>query len=379
MREQTPFVTVIMPIRNEEKYIARSLGAVLAQEYPADRLQVVVVDGTSSDGTRAAIDRVLASAPAGLDVDVLTNPGRIVSRGFNLGLSRARGDVIVRVDGHTEIASDYVFQCVVALQRTGAANVGGRMTPIGRGLIGEAVGLATTSPFGVGWSRFHFSQQEEWVDTVYMGAWPRKVFDVTGGLDEQLMLNEDDEFNNRLRSYRPAVGLFDEELLRNQDDEFSYRLRSRGGRILLCPSIHSSYINRSHLKDVWRQYFGYGLWKVRVLQKHPLEMSTRQFVPPTFVATVILLSFWALFLPGARLLLAALLASYLIADVTASLWRARHHGARHMLALLVIFPVLHASYGLGFLAGLLRFRKQWGRRFGTERDISIPLSIHGES
>ena len=176
--------------------------------------------------------------------------------GLNLALAAAEGEIIVRVDGHTNIEADYVRWCVEALERTGATNVGGRMDAVGRGRFGEAVAAATSSPFGVGGARFHYSNTEEWADTVYMGAWPRWVFE--------------------------EIGLFDEELVRDQDDEFNYRLREHGGRILLSPKIKSVYSNRSNPLALWKQYFQYGFWKVRVLQKHPKQMRPRQFAPPLF-------------------------------------------------------------------------------------------------
>src|SRR5262245_34169273 len=197
-----PLVTVIMPVRQEAGFIARSLGAVLAQEYPVERLEVLVADGGSTDGTREIVQAHQARHP---NLRLVDNPGQIVPTGLNAALRHARGEVIVRVDGHTEIAPDYVLECVSALRRMGADNVGGRMNAIGEGPFGEAVALATSSPFGIGNARFHYSDREEWVDTVYMGAWPREVF--------------------------ARIGLFDEELVRDQDEEFNYRLLGLGGRI----------------------------------------------------------------------------------------------------------------------------------------------------
>src|SRR5262249_447686 len=161
----------------------------------------------SDDGTRDAAEAMRARHPG---LTVIDNPGRIVAAGLNAAIRRARGDVIVRVDGHTEIAPDYVRQCVEALERTRADNAGGRMKAVGEGVLGKAVALATSSPFGVGGARFHYSEREEWVDTVYLGAWRREVFE--------------------------RIGLFDEELVRDQDDEFNYRLRAAGGRVLLTPA-----------------------------------------------------------------------------------------------------------------------------------------------
>ncbi|MEW6579998.1 MAG: glycosyltransferase family 2 protein [Chloroflexota bacterium] len=329
-----PFVSVIMPIRNEAAFIERSLGAVLAQDYPPDCLEVLIADGMSTDETRAIIERLADQHPQ-VSVRVIDNPGKIVPTGFNAALAKAHGDVIVRVDGHTVIAPDYVRECVVALQQSGADNVGGKMTAVGMTALGQAVALATSSPFGVGGARFHYSDREEWVDTVYMGAWPRRVFEQLGG--------------------------FDPELVRNQDDEFNYRLRAQGGRILLSPRIRSQYYNRTSLRSLWRQYYQYGFYKVRVLQKPPRQMRPRQFVPPAFVATILGGALLSPFSRIVRRLWGLAVSAYAVVNLFAS-WRiARKAGREHLWRLPVVFSILHFSYGLGFLHGLIHFRDRWGR------------------
>ena len=332
---ERPRVTVIMPIRNEASFIERSLGAVLAQDYPADRLEVLVADGLSTDKTREVVAELARRHPD-IAVAVVDNPGRIVPTGMNACLRRASGEVIVRVDGHTIVEPDYVRRCVDALERTGADCAGGRMDPVSESGFGRAVALATASPFGVGGARFHYSSTEEWVDTVYMGAWRREVFD--------------------------RVGRFDEEMVRNQDDELSYRIRARGGRVLLDPSIRSAYYPRSTLRSLWRQYFQYGYWKVRVLQKHALQMRARQFAPPAFVVALAALAAFAPFAAAGRAWLAGLVGVYLTANLAASAWAARRADARSAPWLPVVFAVLHVSYGAGFLAGLARFLGRWGDR-----------------
>lgn len=332
MSEARPFVSVIMPIRNEADFIARSLGAVLAQDYPADRMEVLIADGMSADDTRAIVQQLAAQHPH-LQARLIDNPGRIVPTGFNAALAEARGDVIVRVDGHTVVAPNYVRECVSALERSQADNVGGKMTAVSTTPLGQAVALATSSPFGVGGARFHYSDREEWVDTVYMGAWPRSVFERIGG--------------------------FDPELVRNQDDEFNYRLRAQGGRILLSPRIRSQYYSRTSLRSLWRQYYQYGFYKVCVLQKHPRQMRLRQFVPPAFVPTVL---GGALLSPFSRIVrgLWGLTASaYAMANLYASWHIARKTAHEHLWRLPVVFSILHFGYGLGFLHGLIHFRNRW--------------------
>lgn len=346
--DKIPFVSIILPIRDESSSLAYGLRAILSQDYPADRMEILITDGMSTDDTREQIRLFIDSLPGPEPVFiVLDNPGKIVSTGLNLALRRAKGDIILRVDGHTIIASDYVRQCVDVLQRSGADNVGGRMSAHGRTVFGEAVALATSTPFGVGGARFHYSNAEEWVDTVYMGAWPRRVFE--------------------------KIGLFDEELVRDQDDEFNYRLRKQGGRILLSPAIRSEYIVRSTPRALWQQYYQYGFWKVRVLQKHPRQMSLRQFVPPAFVLSLIISALLALsFIP---FLSPFILLLYLVANLFASIWTTiKKASGRSLLSIFfllpLVFAILHVSYGLGFLAGLLKFAKRWGDKQGQTPILS---------
>lgn len=328
-----PFVSVLMPIRNEGDYIERSLQAVVAQDYPSERLEVIIADGMSTDGTRDIVHAFGARHPA---VRLVDNPGRIVSSGLNAALQQAKGEVIIRVDGHTEIAPDYVRQCVAELERSEADNVGGKMTAVAEGTFGQAVALATSSRFGIGGGRFHYSNTEEWVDTVYMGAWRREVFE--------------------------RIGAFDEELVRDQDDEFNYRLRAQGGRILLSPRIKSVYTTRGTPSSLWRQYLQYGYWKVRVMQKHPRQMRPRQLVPPLFVAALLLSLLAAPFSAAGRWVFAVVAGSYCVANMTASVLSARHGQWRLLPLLPVTFATLHFAYGLGFLTGLVRFAGRWGDR-----------------
>lgn len=329
-----PLVSVIMPIRNEAGFIERSLEAVLAQDYPHDCFEVLIADGMSTDCTREIIHRVTEEHPD-IAVRIIDNPGKIVPTGFNAALAQARGEIIVRVDGHTIIDSSYLRECVSALGRSGADNVGGRMDAVGTTSFGQVVALATSSPFGVGGARFHYSDQESWVDTVYMGVWRRGLFERLGG--------------------------FDEELVRNQDDEFNYRTRAVGGKILLNPNIRSRYFNRSTPRALWRQYYQYGFYKVRVLQKHPAQMRPRQFVPPLFALGTLLGAALAPLSKPLRRLWQMGLAAYALANIAASVKLAHMNGWQHLKRLPLVFLILHFSYGLGFLAGLIHFRDRWRR------------------
>ena len=327
--QEFPLVTVIMPVRNEGPFISRSLGAVLSQDYPRDRMEVIVSDGMSTDETRETIHRLQQQYP---NLHIVDNAGRIAPTGLNSALREAHGDVIIRIDGHCEIARDYVTQCVETLSREKADGVGGPIETVG---ANPAIPLAMSSMFGVGGTAFRTggNHRTESVDTIAFPAYTRDAIE--------------------------KAGPFDEELVRNQDDEYNYRLRKLGRRILLSPTIRSRYYSRSSLRSLWRQYYQYGYWKVRVLQKHPLQMKWRQFVPPLFVLTLLMSGAAAIFFRPATPLLLLIAGCYVIANLTASILVARTTSWSALLLLPVIFAILHLSYGLGFLVGLIRFWNRW--------------------
>jgi glycosyltransferase involved in cell wall biosynthesis len=313
-------------MRNEAGYIQRCLASIFAQTYPADRLEIWVLDGRSSDDSWPIVAQLFAGRP---QCHVVTNPGITQTAGWRLGLEHATGDVIGIVSAHAELAPDFVWQAVETLQRTGADLVGGPMRAEGEGRVGQAVALATSTPFGVGGARFHYTGREEEVDTVYMGVCWREMYHRVGGVDA--------------------------EMVRNQDDELSYRLLERGGRIVCNPAIRSRYYNRGSFRALWRQYFQYGYWKVRVMRKHPHQMRPRQFIPPLFVAALWGSALLAGVSPVGRALLALVAGSYALANLTASVRTAHRGGWRHLPLLPLAFTVLHLSYGLGFVKGLANF------------------------
>ncbi|HPN33618.1 MAG TPA: glycosyltransferase family 2 protein [bacterium] len=325
-----PFITVIMPIRNEEAYIGKALESIREQDYPSDRYEVLIVDGMSNDRTRQIVEEEMRTLP---QARLLDNPHRIVPHALNLGLANSRGDVILRVDGHVVLERNYFSLCIAYLQsQPDAACVGGVIASVNTTFIGEAIALAMASPFGVGNSYFRTrgpGDPEGFVDSVAFGAYRREVFD--------------------------QIGVFDEELVRCQDDEFNYRLRKHGGKIFLTPRIRSTYYSRTRLGLLWRQYFQYGLWKIRVLQKHLTMMQLRQFVPPVFVLSLFgslaLAPVWR----PARIAAACIVGAYLAASAAFAVRVGRKKGFRFTAVLPIIFLILHLSYGLGFLYGMIKF------------------------
>lgn len=329
--ERPPFLSVVMPIRNEGGFIARSLGCVLEQTYPGDRFEVIVADGMSTDDTRSVVATLARRDPRIILID---NPGRIVSTGINRAIAAAKGDIVVRIDGHCEIARDYLERCVHHLSIEPSTVVGGIVTTVGQTPTARAIALAMSSPFGVGNSAFRTGQLDAYIDTVAFPAYPRRLLE--------------------------RAGPFDEELVRNQDDEYSYRLRKLGVRIKLAPDITSTYYSRSSLWRLCKQYFQYGYWKVRVMQKHSRQMRPRQFAPPAFVATLaLLLVLLPLFPLPALVLLTAVAGTYLVANAVASVLTARGGGWEALPYLPAAFACLHVSYGAGFLVGLAKFWNRW--------------------
>jgi glycosyltransferase involved in cell wall biosynthesis len=341
-----PFVSVLMPVRNEGAFIERSLAAVLAQDYSPNRMEILVADGMSTDTTRDVVLRLKANSA--IPIMLLDNPGQIVPTGLNVAIARSKGEVIIRVDGHCEIANDYVSRCVQSLAETEADGVGGPIETLGDSEISQAIATAMSSPFGVGNSAFRtVNDREMVVDTVAFPAYTRRAVQLAGP--------------------------FDEELVRNQDDEYNFRLRELGGRIMLSPKIKSRYYSRGTLRSLWKQYIQYGFWKVRVMQKHPRQMSLRQFIPPAFVSALLSSMLLASFSTAGRLLLLLVCGSYIGANLIASMLTVRKHNWRHVTLLPIVFATLHLSYGTGFLVGLIRFWNRWGDK-QTKSDSAIKRS-----
>jgi glycosyltransferase involved in cell wall biosynthesis len=326
MSNQRPYVSIIVPCRNERRHIDACLKSVLDQIEPPGGFEVLVADGMSDDGTREIIAEFALRDPR---VRMIDNPLRTTSPGLNQAILAARGEIIVRVDAHTEYAPDYVQQCVAVMNATGADNVGGAARTRGEGKLQRAVCAAFHSPFSTGGAGFHQPDFEGEVDTVVYGCWKR----------ERLI----------------AIGMFDEKLVRNQDDELNFRIKRAGGRLWQSRSIRSWYRPRTSLRALFRQYLQYGYWKVGVMRKHGRPTSLRQLAPVVFLAALVLGGVAAPFHDACLTAYLVGVAAYAITSVLFSSRAAAHAGWDLLPLLPLVFLVFHVSYGIGFAAGLIDF------------------------
>lgn len=341
-----PVVSVVIPCRNEARYITACLDSVLAADYPRDRLEVIVADGMSDDGTR----EILADyAATHAHVRVLDNRARITPTALNTAIRAATGDVIVRMDAHAVYAHDYIPRLVAALDATGADVVGGRLEtlPGAESVMARAIAVGLSHRLGVGNSYFRIgSDTPRWVDTVPFGCFRRSVFD--------------------------RVGWFDVDLVRNQDEELNARVLRAGGRVLLLPDVVVGYYGRTTLGQVARMFYQYGYFKPLVARKVGRVMTARQLVPGTFVATLAVAALLAPWFAPAAWAGAAAAAAYAAAVVPTALAAApRCGGVRAVPALAAVFPVMHFAYGAGFWAGI---RDHWLRGKRPGHGAAVRLS-----
>jgi glycosyltransferase involved in cell wall biosynthesis len=323
-----PFVTIAMPCLDEARYIDACLASVLAQDYPPDRLEVLVVDGGSADGTRELVARVAARDPR---VALVANPRRVQAAAMNEAIRRARGDVIVRMDVHCEYARDYVSRCVEVLERTGADNVGGAQRARATTRFQRALCAALESPLGVGGARYRSADAEGFVDTVFLGAFRRRVFE--------------------------EVGRYDPGAITNEDAELNQRIVQAGGKVYLSREIVVHYHPRGSFRALARQYFRYGRGRARTVLKHGRVLSWRPVLPAAMVAAGGALLATSLVQPFTPLAFGA----YAAATGVEAARVGRRAGIALVPTVWAIFPVLHVSHGLGFFAGLARYsrRRDW--------------------
>ena len=329
MSEKTPFISVVMPIYNEEKYISQCIESLLKQDYPKDKMEWIFVDGCSTDNTVSSLNDYQNKNP-GL-IKVFNNPNKTVPYAMNIGIKNSVGKFIIRLDAHAEYADDYFSKCVYYLQTTDADNVGGVIETKSVGNVGEAIAAVVSSKFGVGNSQFRTNGEDGYVDTVPFGAFRREVFE--------------------------KYGMYDERLTRNQDNEMNFRIRSNGGKIFLSNDIKLAYYSRNTIKGILKMAFQNGMWNVITMKLCPGSMGVRHFVPLAFLLSLIFMPILSAFVPVFWWLFLAEILLYSALNVVCSLHNQNGTGKTHFFLKLIIFPLFHICYGAGSLFGIFKLHK----------------------
>lgn len=323
---QLPSVSVIVPIRNEAKHIEACVRALLDQQNPPEHYEILVVDGMSDDGTREILARLTAEDAR---LRIIDNPQRITPTALNLGIRESVGEIVIRVDGHTTVAPDFVANNLALLQeRPDAWMVGGPIAHRGRGIFGRGVAAAMSSAIGVGGAKHRFEHYEGYAEGAAFPAIRRWVFD--------------------------RVGMFDEDLVRNQDDEFNFRMHLAGGKAYLSPRVQHDYFVRESPRLLWRQYFQYAFWKVRVMRKHQRPIALRHLVPMVFVigAPALMLAAGLLSWPMGGVALAPLLLYSVLVFGFALTVTMRQWSLAVAACAAVAVVIMHVAYGVGTIYGM---------------------------
>ena len=332
---ECPAVSIIIPAYNESSTIELLLAGILHQTYPHERMEVVIADGMSTDDTRDNITRFAQDHPS-LRLTVVDNPQRIIPAGVNRAIAAACGEIFIRLDAHSVPNPEYVLRSVTDLEAGLGDNVGGiwDIQPGASTRMAEAIALAASHPLAVGDAKYRFTRQPQQVDTVPFGAFRRNLLE-------------------RLPPPTTGVGPFDESLLTNEDYEFNVRIRKMGGKIWLDPEIRTVYFARPTLADLRRQYWRYGYWKYKMLQRDPLTIRWRQALPPLFVAALWLFAGLSLFLPWAGWLLLFQAGIYLLAVlVTSMILVTRRKKPDLLTGIVMAILVMHLVWGQAFLWSL---------------------------
>jgi len=243
---------------NEREAVGRCIGSLLEQNYPAQRIEILVVDGQSTDGSREYVEEITRKFS---NVRLLNNPARSTPKGLNIGIHHAQGEIVIILGAHTYVEKSFVRLNVEYMRKLGVKCVGGTQVNMGETYLQMAIGAAMSSPFGIASAPYRFQKKEKYVDTVVYAAYRREVFD--------------------------EVGYFDEELFISEDAELNWRIRKAGHRIFFTPRIVSYYFHRKTIPQVIKQFFRYGILRINVVKKHPDAFKMRHGIPPTFVLSII--------------------------------------------------------------------------------------------
>jgi len=322
-------VSVIVPVLNEESTIYMLLDSIYNQTYPRSDIQVIVSDGMSTDSTRQIVEQFTQEKPD-IEIRIIDNYKRIIPAGLNRAIENAQGEIILRLDAHSIPYPDYIEKCVQAIEAGYGDNVGGiwEIRPGANTWQAKAIAQAAAHRLGVGDARYRIGGQAKVVDTVPFGAFRKSLVD--------------------------KIGWFNEQLLTNEDYEYNVRITKSGGKVWFDPKIRSIYFARAKFKDLARQYWRYGYWKAKMVRRFPETLRWRQFLPPLFVCSLLFFFILAWFFPFARWLLLAEIAIYLGVLILAGIQVALSQRDWTMiLGIPIAITIMHLSWGTSFLWSML--------------------------
>ena len=342
-------ISLVIPCRNEARFIGACLDSVIAVDFPKDRLEVLVVDGESDDDSPRIVEEYARRFPF---IRLLHNPRRTTPAALNVGILASRGEIVARLDAHSTMAPDYLAQCLAMQIATGAENVGGRLLirPQRATALGWAIAQVQTHWFGAGTAHHKIGGRERReVDTVFGGFYRRDAID--------------------------RIGLFNENLIRGQDMEFNRRLRRAGGTIVMDPSITSTYYSRSNLWAFARHNFVDGVWVTYALRFAPAPVSWRHLIPLAFVCSLLAsLLLWAV-VPRLRSLFLVVGGSYLLTSAVVSTVAAVRTGRlEYVITLPLAFTARHIPWGLGSSWGIVKLAASRGVRITRTKRVPVASS-----
>ena len=318
-------ISIVIPCFNEEEYIEECLDSIVNQTYLNKFIEVIVVDGISTDQSVNKINKYVKSLK---NLTILYNKEKITPISLNIGVKYASGDLIMILSAHSYLDRNYIKNAIEILNNNDAICVGGPIYNVGKTFIGKAIALAMQSKFGVGNSTFRVSKIEQYVDTVAFGVYKREIF--------------------------TKIGYFDENLVRNQDYEYNQRIVNNEYLILQSPEIKSFYYNREELNKLFMQYFNYGFWKVEVIKKNSKTFKMRYQIPALFILILIILLISSIFSSNIVKYLILFLFPYFIISFLNSLYIGFKNSFKYIFLMPIIFFILHSSFGFGIILGFIK-------------------------
>ncbi len=322
MENSFPSVTVMMPVRNEQHHLQKAVESVLAQNYPG-QLEIILAIAPSVDETERVANEL---AKKHISIKLIQNPKGLTTVGLNLAIAKSSGEVIIRVDAHSQLAENYIVRGVEILRETSSVLVGGIMKAKGKTPLQNAVAFGYGSRFGLGGGRYHVGGKAGEAESAYLG-----IFDGVA-----------------LKN----VSGYDEKIIRGEDWDLAQRLKAQGGKVWFSPELVVNYWPRSNIKALAWQFYSTGVWRGELTRRSPTKASIRYFIPPLAFLAMLVLGLLATLGSLAQILLIVPIAVYLLI-LSFAAGTAKLLGLGDRLMIFIALPVMHFSWAAGFWVGLI--------------------------